>query len=645
MKTSNVLLLFKSIINILTCVLFFILPNSGKGQSIGQFNQKIKVFHHITPKAYFFDLQDVKLLESPFLQNLERNGEWLLRMNVSRLMHSWKVNAGIATKAVPLGGWEALDGELRGHTAGHVLSGLALMFASTGNEVFKNKGDSIVRIMAECQQVLNQEGYLSAFPQNFIDRCIAGKPVWAPWYTLHKIFAGLTDMYLYTGNKLALEVVTGMGGWAYRKLKPLTSDQLILMLKNEFGGMNDIAYTIYGITGNGQDKELAEFFRDNSLLSPLLTGNDKLAGLHANTQIPKIIGEARGYELTGNPDQKKVAEFFWSAVINHHTYCNGGNSDFEHFFKQEKWMNHIFSPRTTETCNTYNMLKLTKHLYSWTADTKYTDYYEQALYNHILAAQDPKTGMASYFMPLKSGLFKVYSTENNSFWCCVGSSFESHAKYAGAIYHHDSVGLFVNLFIPSELNWKEKDVKIIQQTNYPEEAKTCLTFHTAQPVKMPVRVRYPSWAVNGASVKINGKNIQIKKKPGSYIVIDRIWKSGDKVELYYPMELRLVTAPHTSEIAAIAYGPVLLAGRMGTKAIKTPAPYAEKQNDYNDYPIPDDIIDALKTEGKPVAEWLKPVPGNPLEFTTIAGVAPRQITLVPYYKLHDERYVVYWKIK
>ena len=322
------------------CLFLLLIPISVRSQYMGQYSALNQVPYKISPGAVSFNLQDVRLLDSRFKANLERNGKWLLEMDVKRLMHNWRVNAGMFSQAKPFGGWEALDCELRGHSAGHVLSGLAEMFASTGNQSYKSKGDSIVAIMDECQRTLNQGGYLSAFPQNLVDRCIAGQRVWAPWYTLHKILAGLTDMYSYTANKQALEVATKMSEWAYHKLRPLTPDQLAVMMKNEFGGMAETAYNLYAITGNQHDRELAEMFFDHKVLDPLANKTDKLAKLHANTQIPKIIGEARGYELTGNEEQKEIASFFWQTVIDHHTYANGGNSDNEHFFAPDKLSEH-----------------------------------------------------------------------------------------------------------------------------------------------------------------------------------------------------------------------------------------------------------------------------------------------------------------
>jgi hypothetical protein len=561
-------------------------------QYVGQFSSVQTVKPQIQIKAYSFDLSDIKLLDSRFKENMERDGKWLLSIDNKRLLHSWQVNAGMATNGRSFGGWEGLDVELRGHSLGHVLSGLALMYASTGEIAYKSKADSLVSALAEIQKVLNQGGYLSAFPQNLVNRVIEGKPVWAPWYTLHKVMEGLIDMYQYAGNKQALDVAVKMSDWAYHKLENLSPEQLSIMQKEEFGGMMEAAYNLYAITGNANDKKLAECFYHHSILDPLAQKEDKLAGNHANTQIPKIIGEARGYELTGNERERNIAEFFWQTVIDHHTYVTGGNSDHEFFFEPDQISKHV-SPATTESCNTYNMLKLTRHLFTWTADPKYADYYEQALYNHILASQDPETGMVMYFLSYTPGTFKTYCTKENSFWCCVGTGFENHAKYGEGIYYHDDKGIYVNLFIPSELTWKEKGIKLKQQTGYPEEATTHLTVQEIKDGNVPLYIRYPSWATSGATIKINGRNVKISQKPGSYIVLNKTWKTGDKIDITYPISLRLVATNDNPNMAAVVYGPIVLAGDMGTDGIQAPAPYAKDQLDFRKTAIPDNIVSTL----------------------------------------------------
>jgi DUF1680 family protein len=612
-------------------------------QYVGQFSSVQTVKPQIQIKAYSFDLSDIKLLDSRFKENMERDGKWLLSIDNKRLLHSWQVNAGMATNGRSFGGWEGLDVELRGHSLGHVLSGLALMYASTGEIAYKSKADSLVSALAEIQKVLNQGGYLSAFPQNLVNRVIEGKPVWAPWYTLHKVMEGLIDMYQYTGNKQALDIAIKMSDWAYHKLENLSTEQLAIMHKTEFGGMMEAAYNLYSITGNVNDKKLAECFYHHSILDPLAQKEDKLAGNHANTQIPKIIGEARGYELTGNERERNIAEFFWQTVIDHHTYVTGGNSDHEFFFEPDQISKHI-SPATTESCNTYNMLKLTRHLFTWTANAKYADYYEQALYNHILASQDPETGMVMYFLSYKPGTFKTYCTKENSFWCCVGTGFENHAKYGEGIYYHDDKGIYVNLFIPSELTWKEKGIKLKQQTGYPEEATTHLTIQEIKDGNVPLYIRYPSWATSGAAVKINGRNVKISQKPGSYIVLKKIWKTGDKIDITYPMSLHLIATNDNPNMAAVVYGPIVLAGDLGTEGIESPAPYGKDQLDFRNTAVPDNIVTTLNINGKKLNDWLIPVNGKQLVFKT-TGVASKEITMIPYYQIDKQRYIIYWNMK
>jgi DUF1680 family protein len=611
-------------------------------QYIGQYPYVLKVQPQITAKAESFDLQDVKLLDSRFKQNMQRDARWMLSISNASLLHTWRLNAGLASHAKPLGGWEAPDVELRGHIMGHILSGLALMYASTGDVVYKQKADSLVAGLAECQQVLDEGGYLSAFPKQFINRAIAGEDVWAPWYTIHKVMAGLTDMYLYAGNKQALDVAEKMSDWAYHKLATLTPEQLATMEKTEFGGMNEVAYNLYAITGNPNDKKLAELFYQHTILDPLANQEDKLAGIHANTQIPKIIGAARGYELTGDDKLKTIATFFWQTVIDHHTFATGGNSDNEFFFARDQISKHI-TATTTETCNTYNMLKLTRHLFTWTADAKYADYYERALYNHILPSQEEGTGMVTYLQSSKPGLFKTYSSADDSYWCCVGTGFENHAKYAESIYYHNDNGVYVNLFIPSTLNWEQKGLKLTQQTRYPEESTTNLLIQQAAKGELSLYIRYPYWATSGVSITVNGKSVKITEKPGSYIELKRNWKAGDKVAINYPMSLRLVATNDDPNKAAIAYGPLILAGDMGTEGMKAPAPFAHDRLEYTDYNIPGNVISSLNVKDRKLNDWLTPVAGQPLVFTT-KGVASRAITLMPYYQIDKQRYVLYWDL-
>ncbi|MFA9193368.1 beta-L-arabinofuranosidase domain-containing protein [Flavobacterium sp. FBOR7N2.3] len=621
----------------------------GQSHYPGQHEGKLKLDDTKNVKVLGFNLQDVKLLDSPFKDNMMRESKWILSIDAKRLLHSFKNNAGVFSSneggyftVNKLGGWESLDCDLRGHSTGHILSGLALLYATTGENVYKVKADSLVTGLVEVQKTLNQKGYLSAFPQNLIDRAIAGKSVWAPWYTQHKLFSGLMDQYLYCDSKPALEIVKGMADWAYEKLKPLTDEERKRMLKNEFGGMNDSFYALYQITGDNKYKFLAEFFYHEDALDPLLDKVDNLNKKHANTYIPKLIGISRNYELEGGSKNREIPEFFWNTVVNHHTFITGSNSDKEKFFEPDHLSEHL-SGYTGESCNVYNMLKLTRHLYGYNPQIKYVDYYEKALYNHILGQQDPKTGMVAYFLPMKPGAHKVYSTPENSFWCCVGSGFENQAKYGEFIYYHDNKGLYVNLFIPSELNWKEKGIRLKQETSFPNGGSTKLSLNTTSSVSMPISIRYPSWAAN-AEVKVNGKKQTIKAKPGSYIVLDRKWDNGDTIEVAFTMAIKVNPTSDNPQVAAVTYGPIVLAGAMGTEDMIEPAPYSNPKlyNDYYtyDYHIPASVSNQLNLDAKKLEKSIIKENGNTLKFK-IKGT---QNILKPIYNIHRERYIVYWNL-
>lgn len=528
----------------------------------GQHAGKLKRETVAPMKVKSFDLKDVRLLPSRFRENMMRDSMWMASIEVNRLLHSFRTNAGVFAgreggymTVKKLGGWESLDCELRGHTTGHLLSAYGLMYAATGSEQFKQKGDSLVNGLAEVQTALGN-GYLSAYPEELINRNIRGTSVWAPWYTLHKLFSGLIDQYLYSDNQKALEVVIRMADWAYHKLKPLDETTRQKMIRNEFGGVNESFYNLYAITGDERHRWLAQFFYHNEVIDPLKELRDDLGTKHTNTFIPKVIAEARNYELTEDENSRKLSDFFWHTMIDHHTFAPGCSSDKEHYFDPARFSKHV-SGYTGETCCTYNMLKLSRHLFCWTADAAIADYYERALYNHILGQQDPQTGMVTYFLPLLSGSHKVYSTKENSFWCCVGSGFENHAKYGEAIYYHNDKGIYVNLFIPSVVNWREKGLTLRQETDFPAEETTVLTIRAQNPVETTVYLRYPSWS-KGVKVFVNGKKIAVKQKPGSYIAITRLWKDGDRITADYPMCLRVETTPDNPQKGALVYGPVVV---------------------------------------------------------------------------------------
>lgn len=634
--------------------LFAVFLLNGNAQSVypGQHKEKIKLPLNSEVKVYAFDLKDIRLLDSPFKDNLERNSKWIMSLDVNRLLHSFRTTSGVFAGleggysiVKKLGGWESLDCELRGHSIGHLMAALAYLYASTGDEKYKIKSDSLINGLAEVQNAyfkMGLNGYLSAYPENLINRNIAGQRVWAPWYTLHKLYSGLIDQYLYCDNKEALEIVTKTAKWAFDKLSPLSEEQRKLMIKNEFGGVNESFYNLYSITGNAEHLKLAEFFYHNEVLDPLLSNENDLHFKHANTFIPKLIGEARNFEINNVQKSRTLALNFWNEVINHQTYCTGGNSHKEKFIHSDKISENL-TGYTQETCNTNNMLKLTRHLFCWDANPKYADYYEQALYNHILGQQDPESGMVAYFLPLLPGAHKVYSTYDRSFWCCVGTGFENHSKYGEAIYYHTDNTLYVNLFIPSELTWSEKGMKIRQETEFPENGKVSLKIQAEKPIKWTLNLRYPRWSKN-VEVKVNDKKIKVNQQPSSYIQINRIWKNGDRVEINYPMFLQIAEANDNPDVLAVTYGPLVLAGVMGKEGMTAPAPFSnpDLHNDYYtyDYKVPNNIQTGLNLDKNKLDQFIKPIANEKLAF----NVLNENIRLVPIHKIHQQRYVVYWNL-
>lgn len=620
---------------------------SVEAQSVypGVSNGKFVVGTAAPVEAESFDLRQVRLLPSRFRENLERDSVWMASLEVNRLLHSFRNTAGVFSSreggymtVKKLGGWESLDCDLRGHTTGHLLSAYGLMYAATGCELFKLKGDSLVSGLAEVQQALGS-GYLSAFPEGLIERNLQGKSVWAPWYTLHKLFAGLMDQYLYTDNAQALEVVKRMGDWAYNKLHGQSEETRRKMIRNEFGGINEAFYNLYALTGDDHYRWLAEYFYHNDVIDPLKEERDDLGTKHTNTFIPKVIAEARRYELTHDEASRRLTDFFWHTMVEHHTFAPGCSSQKEHFFDTSHF-SHYLNGYTGETCCTYNMLKLSRHLFCWHPDVRVADYYERALYNHILGQQDPQTGMVCYFLPLLTGAHKVYSTPEQSFWCCVGSGFESHAKYAEAIYYHTDSDLYVNLFIPSVLRWEEKGITLRQTTDFPAEETTRIELTCDDPVRATLRLRYPSWSGKPV-VKVNGRRVFVRLSNDGYMAFERTWKSGDCIEATFPMSLHLEATPDDPQRAALLYGPVVLAGRLGTEGMEAPAPHSNPQlyNDYYtyDYRIPEGLPTQLKWDAKHPAKCLKPLGG--LRFQTADGVE-----VAPLYDVHRERYVVYWEV-
>ena len=588
-----------------------------------------------------FDLRDVKLLDGPFREAMRRNQRYLHDLESDRLLWYFRRTAGLATPGEPMGGWEKT--ELRGHTMGHYLSACAMMVASTGDEKLKAKADAIVAELARCQKALGS-GYLSAYPEEQIDRVIALKQVWAPWYTLHKIYAGLIDMYVYCGNAQALEVARGMARWAQGRLDPLDRAAMQEMLNHtEQGGMNETLANLYGVTGERAWLELAERFNADAYNNPLVLHRDELRGLHVNSFIPNVIGTARQYELTGAPTDRRIAEFFWRSVVHGRTYCTGGTSINEHWRSDPYRLADQLGAHTQETCCTYNMLRLTRHLFAWEPRAEYMDYYERSLINSILATQDPATGMMMYFVTLASGRWKYFNTPRDSFWCCTGSGLENHAKYADTIYFHNDETLWVNLFIASEVDWKGKGVTVRQQTSFPDISATKLTIDASRPVEFDLRLRVPEWATQGVTLKMDGQPQAVAAQPGSFLSIRRTWRSKTEVEMTMPMGLWLCPMPDDPNLAAVMYGPLVLAGALGK--VEVPQDLIYTTNNWFEFPE-DRIVESpvLVTTQRDPQTWIRPVEGRPLTFRTNGVGRPSGVTLVPYHRLFDQHYAVYWRL-
>jgi len=598
---------------------------TGRADSLSGDNGKDKVKNVVPMKVEAFPLEQVRLLDGPFKHAMELDQHYILELDVDRLLHNFRINAGLPSHAEPLGGWEAPDCELRGHFVGHYLSACALMYASTGDKRYKEKGDAVVAGLGECQAKMGS-GYLSAYPESFIDRVEKPSRVWAPYYTLHKIFAGLEDMYVYCGNQQALEMAKKFGDWDIARFSKLSDEQVQAMLNTEHGGMNETLANLYALTGEDKYLKLSLRFNHHRVLDPAEHQEDKLTGLHANTQIPKFIGNARQYELTGDEALKTAALFFWNTVVKERSYVIGGHSNGEMFSAKEH-LSEALGPNTTETCNTYNVLKLTRHLFCWRPSAEYADYYERALYNHILASQNPETGMMCYYVPLRSGSRRNYNGVNDSFWCCTGTGVENHAKYGDSIYFHDNQNLYVNLFIASDLNWKEKGLQLRQETKYPDEGSTRLTFTCQKPVRLSVQVRHPFWSDKDFAVLVNGKKTEQVGNPGSFVTLSREWKTGDTVEIRMPFSLRIEAFKDNANRFAVLDGPLVLCAQVDARK-PFPAIVAE----------PPTLLASLK----PVSGRANTYKGSADLFMIPGDEQNQGVTLFPFYEAAHERYEVYW---
>jgi DUF1680 family protein len=605
--------------------------------------------------ADLFPLRDVRLGPSPFLDAQTTDLHYLVAMDPDRLLAPFLREAGLEPKQPSYGNWESSG--LDGHMGGHYLSALALMFASTGDPEVQRRLNYFVAELKRAQQA-NGDGYLGGIPggraawrdvadgklhaDNF---SVNGK--WVPWYNLHKIYAGLRDAWHYAGNEDARLMLIQLSDWALRLTGKLTDEQMQAMLKSEHGGMNEVLADVYQMTGDRKYLELALKFSHQSVLQPLEKREDRLTGLHANTQIPKVIGFQRIGELTKRKDVAQAAEFFWQTVVEHRTVAIGGNSVKEHFHDSADFSPMINEVEGPETCNTYNMLKLTEMLFAARKQGKYADYYERALYNHILASQRPGGGFA-YFTPMRPNHYRVYSQVDQGMWCCVGSGIESHAKYGEFIYAHDGGALFVNLFIPSVLKWRDKGVEVTQTNRFPDQAGTRITVDSD--ARFTMKIRYPAWVAAGKlGVRVNGRAVRIDAQPGSYLSIDRAWRKGDRVDLSLPMTTRLEQMPDKSNYYAVMHGPIVLAAKtnpfLGEK-LNFLADDSRMGHIASGQVCPLESAPTFVADSRDFLKRFKPVKGKALTFMAPGlvkggGVGP-STEFIPFFRLHESRYAMYF---
>ncbi|NVM74259.1 hypothetical protein FHW83_000019 [Duganella sp. SG902] len=602
-----------------------------------------------------FPLSAVRLGPSPFMEAQRTDLRYILSLDADRLLAPFRREAGLPLKQPSYGNWESSG--LDGHMGGHYLSALALMYAATGDSEVHQRLDYFVAELKLCQQA-NGNGYIGGVPggaaawkdiaqgklhaDNF---SVNGK--WVPWYNLHKTYAGLRDAYIHAGSEQSRAMLVALCDWTAELCSHLTEEQMQSMLRSEHGGMNEVLADVAQMTGRQKYMDLAMRFSHQAILRPLEEGKDQLTGLHANTQIPKVIGFKRIGDITSRKDWQRAAAFFWQTVHDHRTVAIGGNSVKEHFHSDKDYSSMIEEVEGPETCNTYNMLKLTELLFLGDAKGSYADYYERALYNHILSSQHPDSGGFVYFTPMRPNHYRVYSQPQKAMWCCVGSGIESPAKYGEFIYAHRGDNLYVNLFIPSTLDWREQGVQIRQANRFPDEDRATITVKGNK--TFTLKIRYPEWVARGAlRLTVNGKQVAAAIGADRYVNVRRAWRDGDKVEVHLPMTTRLEQMPDKSAYYAVLHGPVVLAAKTNPfpgERLNYLADDSRMGHIASGSVCPLEQAPVLVSENASFADRFRPVPGRPLTFTAPGLVQAAQsgpTTFVPFFRVHDSRYVVYW---
>lgn len=612
----------------------------------------------------YFPLQDVKLLESPFLQAQQTDLHYILAMEPDRLLAPFLREAGLTPKAPSYTNWENTG--LDGHIGGHYISALSMMYAATGDTAVYNRLNYMLAELHRAQQAVGT-GFIGGTPGSLqlwkeikAGNIRAGgfdlNGKWVPLYNIHKTYAGLRDAYLYAGSNLAREMLIALTDWMIDITAGLTDQQMQDMLRSEHGGLNETFADVAAITGDKKYLELARRFSHKVILDPLIKDEDRLTGMHANTQIPKVIGYKRIAELSqDDKDWNHAAEwdhaarFFWNTVVNHRSVCIGGNSVREHFHPANDFSPMLNDIEGPETCNTYNMLRLTKMLYQDSPDSRFADYYERALYNHILASQEPDKGGFVYFTPMRPGHYRVYSQPETSMWCCVGSGLENHTKYGEFIYAHQKDTLYVNLFISSQLTWKEKGVSLVQETRFPDNGQVTLRIDKAPKKAFTISIRQPEWADSskGYNLEVNGKEQPSATATNNgYLSVNRKWKKGDVITFTLPMQIKLEQIPDKENFYAFLYGPIVLAASTGTEHLD--GLYADDSRGghiAHGKQIPVSEIPMLIGNPETISQSLHKEDSDRLAFSYDGKVYPasgKVMKLMPFFRLHNSRYAVYF---
>jgi len=599
-----------------------------------------------SPAARFFPLSQVRLGPGPFLDAQRLDADYLLRLEPDRLLHHFRVNAGLEPKAPVYGGWESVEPwvEIRchGHTLGHYLGAAACMYESTGDDRFARRVDYLVAELAECQSKTG--GWLTAFPDGVapLTDSLAGRPfAGVPWYTTHKVMAGLRDAWWHRGSAAARDVLVRFAEWIRVASADVPDEGMQKMLDREHGGMNEVLADVAEITSNPLYLDLAQRFSHRALLDPLIAGRDTLDGLHANTQIPKVIGFARIAEQGGGPDIGAAAPFFWQTVTRTRSFATGGHGDNEHFFPRHEFARRLGSGKTMETCCTHNMLRLTRALYAARDSREYMDYFERALFNGILASQDPETGMNTYFQSTRPGYVRLYHTPFDSFWCCTGSGLENHARYGESIYARYAGALVVNLFMASTLEWRERGVTVTQETLFPDSDTTRLRLELDRPKTLEVFIRQPEWCP-GLQITVNGRLSKGTADHG-YRRLKRRFRSGDVIEVRLPMSLRVATLPGETHVGALMYGPIALAGRFGTAGLTPGSQLIVNERESGNMLKAD--VDIPRWT-RPLAELpasVERVDKESLRFRATGFAGGAEVELIPFFRICHERYNLYWR--